>query len=157
MREINKKVYEIAGFEFDELEFEDGPPPIDGLVLDNSNHSIDQLLTDQQVEDIKSDSFSYEDYESGSAVLNKKAAKLNTGKSKKPVKAGGATRTNISITNTNVKSKSVQKSAKISGKTPVKKRPLKKTTSKQSMDPKLLGILLTLAIAIAYLYFNKII
>lgn len=156
MREINKKVYDVAGFEFDELEFEDGPPPIDGIELDKSNHSIDQILTDQQVQSTSQDSYNEEEFEEGALELDKKAEKLARRSGNQVLKAS-ANRSNISVaTNSNVNksSKAMLKSSKAKA---VSKPNRRKTNKKRSSNKssKSIFLVLVLLIAIAAYFFQE--
>lgn len=154
MREINLKVYEIAGFEFDELEFEDGPPPIDDIPLDNSSYSIDQILTDQQVQSVENEVYKEEDFETGAAQLDKKAQKLTRRSGGKPVKAGGATRTNLNINE--IPKESKPKSSIKSSKKQVSKKPnrTKKKKSRDSSNSKTIILLVILLIAAGTYFFQ---
>lgn len=160
MREINKKVYDVAGFDFDELEFEDGPPPIDGIVLDNSNHSIDQILTDQQVQGTSEDDYNEEDFEAGALTLDKKAQRLVKRSGTQPIKAGG-TRTNLSINRDQVSSQESKSKKTIkSSKASVKKRPIRSKKSKKNSsgnNQALMIILILILGAAAYMYMEGMI
>jgi hypothetical protein len=132
MREINKKVYELAGIEFDESSLEN-PPTIDTAEVDTSAHSIDQILTDQQLDDARDNGFKQDDFDAGKDELEAKVKEMYGKKTKKVIKAtGGGTKTGIRKNLVNQDSEATDPGRKVPDglKSGGKKAPAKKAAKK---------------------------